>query len=193
MNKPSNTCYVFQLNEWINECVIPLKGKSICRNSRENLFPIITTQSDVLPSDICIAFFFFLHKTKLLNSEWAPEVFFMSGELRWLKCLWVLSSFIKVSVLFCLFILLKCGSFTHHIHQLRDLQSEAYRDGVVSMLDGPHPLLVTFEEVSQQGVLHLSQRHKVFRGWTRRHNNTGRMWKVLLGQICDWELNLLNN
>lgn len=55
--------------------------------------------------------------------------------------------------------------FPHHINQLRDLESKAYSDGVIGMLDRPHPLLVTLEKVPQQGILHLSQRHKVFLSW----------------------------
>lgn len=45
----------------------------------------------------------------------------------------------------------------HHINQLGDLQSKAYSDGVVGMLDRSHPLLVTPEKVPQQGILHLCQ------------------------------------
>lgn len=52
--------------------------------------------------------------------------------------------------------------FPHHVNQLGDLEAKADSDGVVGVLDGSHPLLVAPEEVPQQGILHLSQRHKVF-------------------------------
>lgn len=61
----------------------------------------------------------------------------------------------------------------HHIDQLGDLQPKANRDGVVGVLDRPHPLLIPPEKVPQQGILQFGQRHKVFLSWkeTRKSGN----------------------
>lgn len=50
---------------------------------------------------------------------------------------------------------------THHIHQLGDLKSEAYFDGVIGPLDWPDPALVALEKVSEQSILHLRQGHEL--------------------------------
>lgn len=56
---------------------------------------------------------------------------------------------------------------SYHVNQLGDLQSEAYFDGVVGVLDGPDPALVSLEEVPEESVLHLRQGHKLALGWSR--------------------------
>lgn len=58
-----------------------------------------------------------------------------------------------------------CALIPYHVDELRDLESKAHSDGVIGVLHGPHPLLVTPEKVPQQGILHLSQRHKVILSW----------------------------
>ncbi len=55
--------------------------------------------------------------------------------------------------------------FPYHVNKLWDLEPEAHSDGVIGVLDRPHPLLVTPEKVPQQWILHLGQRHKVFLSW----------------------------
>lgn len=54
---------------------------------------------------------------------------------------------------------------SHHVNQLRDLESKAHFNGVVGPLDGPHPALVPLEKVLEQGVLHLRQGHKLILSW----------------------------
>lgn len=54
--------------------------------------------------------------------------------------------------------------FSHHINQLGDLQSKTHFNGVISPLDGSDPALVALEEVSEEGVLHLRQGHKLALG-----------------------------
>jgi len=58
-------------------------------------------------------------------------------------------------------VLVIAGAGSHHINQLRDLESEADPDRVVDVLDGPDPALVALEKVPQEGVLHLRQGHKL--------------------------------
>lgn len=58
-----------------------------------------------------------------------------------------------------------CVLIPYHVDELRDLESKAHSDGVIGVLHGPHPLLVTPEKVPQQGILHLGQRHKVILSW----------------------------
>lgn len=50
---------------------------------------------------------------------------------------------------------------THHINQLRDLESEAYFNSVIGTLNRPDPALVALEKIPQQGVLHLRQGYKL--------------------------------
>lgn len=56
---------------------------------------------------------------------------------------------------------------SHHVHQLGDLESKAYFDGVVSVLDGPDPALVSLEEVPEESVLHLRQGHELALVWNK--------------------------
>ena len=57
---------------------------------------------------------------------------------------------------------------SYHINQLGDLQSEAYSNRAVGVLDGPDPALVALEKVPQQKVLHLCQGHKLTLTWNTK-------------------------
>lgn len=61
---------------------------------------------------------------------------------------------------------------SHHINQLGDLESKAHFNGVIGVLDGPDPALVSLEKVPEESVLHLRQGHKVALGWSKQAENS---------------------
>lgn len=66
----------------------------------------------------------------------------------------------------CLVMSFSCEALnsSYHINQLGYLESEAYFDGVVGVLDRPDPALVSLEKVPEESILHLCQRHKLALG-----------------------------
>lgn len=56
---------------------------------------------------------------------------------------------------------------SYHINQLGYLESEAYFNGVVGVLDRPDPALVSLEKVPEKSILHLRQGHKLTLGWSK--------------------------
>lgn len=73
---------------------------------------------------------------------------------------------------------------SHHINQLGDLQSETYFNGVIGALDWSDPALVALEEVSEEGILHLRQWHKLALSWDMKE----RMWINNENRFCAFEV-----
>lgn len=61
---------------------------------------------------------------------------------------------------------------SYHINQLGYLESEAYFNGVVGVLDGPDPPLVSLEKVPEESIFHLRQGHKLALSWSKHVENS---------------------